>query len=189
LGRTKLSMATARAVLAWYEHVAVLPIADCVRDRENALAAVIALDQFPRNMFPRHTPSIRHGRKSSRDCRLRDRDRRAHQCQATTTIKPIDASPLDGCVAADRSAEGCQCRARGPESPRHRRSGCFYVLSLHPENVFGRCNLRRSRVSFRISRVCSSQLQSRCNVRLPPSATGLRHGTAVRRFVSILLEK
>ena len=41
--------------LAWYEHVAVLPIAECVRDRENALAAVIALDQFPRNMF-RGTP-------------------------------------------------------------------------------------------------------------------------------------
>ena len=41
--------------MAWYEHVAVLSIADCVRDRENALAAVIALDQFPRNMF-RGTP-------------------------------------------------------------------------------------------------------------------------------------
>jgi uncharacterized protein (DUF924 family) len=41
--------------LARHEHVAVLPIADCVRDRENALAAVIALDQFPRNMF-RGTP-------------------------------------------------------------------------------------------------------------------------------------
>ena len=33
----------------------MLPIADRVQDRENALAAVIALDQFPRNMF-RGTP-------------------------------------------------------------------------------------------------------------------------------------
>jgi uncharacterized protein (DUF924 family) len=41
--------------LSWHEHVAALPSADCVRDAETAIAAVIALDQFPRNMF-RGTP-------------------------------------------------------------------------------------------------------------------------------------
>src|SRR5262245_44323759 len=38
-----------------HEHVAALPTADCVRDAECAIASVIALDQFPRNMF-RGTP-------------------------------------------------------------------------------------------------------------------------------------
>jgi len=38
-----------------HEHVAALPTTDCVRDAECAIAAVIALDQFPRNMF-RGTP-------------------------------------------------------------------------------------------------------------------------------------
>src|SRR5262252_4823371 len=37
--------------LVRHEHVAELPIADCVRDGQCAAAAVIALDQFPRNMF------------------------------------------------------------------------------------------------------------------------------------------
>ena len=41
--------------LARHEHVAALPTMDCVRDAERAIAAVIALDQFPRNMF-RGTP-------------------------------------------------------------------------------------------------------------------------------------
>jgi len=41
--------------LARHEHVAALPTLDCVRDAERAIAAVIALDQFPRNMF-RGTP-------------------------------------------------------------------------------------------------------------------------------------
>ena len=41
--------------LARYEHVGVLPVADCVRDAETAMASVITLDQFPRNMF-RGTP-------------------------------------------------------------------------------------------------------------------------------------
>lgn len=34
-----------------HEHIAALPIADCLRDARQAVAAVIALDQFPRNMF------------------------------------------------------------------------------------------------------------------------------------------
>src|SRR5262245_20910358 len=38
-----------------HEHVAALPTADCVRGAETAIAAVLALDQFPRNMF-RGTP-------------------------------------------------------------------------------------------------------------------------------------
>ena len=41
--------------LAHHEHIAVLPVADCVRAAETAMASVIALDQFPRNMF-RSTP-------------------------------------------------------------------------------------------------------------------------------------
>jgi uncharacterized protein (DUF924 family) len=41
--------------LAHHEHVAVLPVGNCVRDAETAMASVIALDQFPRNMF-RGTP-------------------------------------------------------------------------------------------------------------------------------------
>jgi uncharacterized protein (DUF924 family) len=40
---------------ARHEHVEALPILDCVRDAECAIAAVITLDQFPRNMF-RGTP-------------------------------------------------------------------------------------------------------------------------------------
>jgi uncharacterized protein (DUF924 family) len=56
LGKTKLSIDNcASAFLAWYEDVAVLPIADCVRNREKALATVIALDQFSRNII-RGTP-------------------------------------------------------------------------------------------------------------------------------------
>jgi uncharacterized protein (DUF924 family) len=34
-----------------HERVAALPTADCVGNAESAIAAVIALDQFPRNMF------------------------------------------------------------------------------------------------------------------------------------------
>jgi uncharacterized protein (DUF924 family) len=41
--------------LTRHEHVAALPTADCVSRTEMAIAAVIALDQFPRNMF-RGTP-------------------------------------------------------------------------------------------------------------------------------------
>jgi uncharacterized protein (DUF924 family) len=41
--------------LARHEHIVSLPTADCVREAESAIAAVIALDQFPRNMF-RGTP-------------------------------------------------------------------------------------------------------------------------------------
>src|SRR5262245_35841375 len=41
--------------LARHEHVAGLLTSDCVRDAQAAVAAVIALDQFPRNMF-RGTP-------------------------------------------------------------------------------------------------------------------------------------
>jgi uncharacterized protein (DUF924 family) len=41
--------------LARHEHVATLPTLDCLVDAESAIAAVIALDQFPRNMF-RGTP-------------------------------------------------------------------------------------------------------------------------------------
>src|SRR5215470_10359109 len=41
--------------LPWHEHVAALPMAHCVQDAERAIAAVIALDQFPRNIF-RGTP-------------------------------------------------------------------------------------------------------------------------------------
>src|SRR5262245_35965828 len=41
--------------LARHEHVAAMPTADCVGNAEKAIAAVIALDQFPRNMF-RGTP-------------------------------------------------------------------------------------------------------------------------------------
>lgn len=37
--------------LAWHEQIARLPISDCLRHAEAAVAAVIALDQFPRNMF------------------------------------------------------------------------------------------------------------------------------------------
>ena len=40
--------------LAHHEHIAVLPVADCVRAAETAMASVIALDQFPRNMFRGH---------------------------------------------------------------------------------------------------------------------------------------
>jgi uncharacterized protein (DUF924 family) len=41
--------------LARHEHIAALPITECNLDAERAIAAVIALDQFPRNMF-RGTP-------------------------------------------------------------------------------------------------------------------------------------
>jgi uncharacterized protein (DUF924 family) len=37
--------------LARHEYIAALPVADCVREARSAVAAVIALDQFPRNMF------------------------------------------------------------------------------------------------------------------------------------------
>jgi uncharacterized protein (DUF924 family) len=41
--------------LAHHEHVAALPISNCVCEARTAIAAVVALDQFPRNMF-RGTP-------------------------------------------------------------------------------------------------------------------------------------
>jgi uncharacterized protein (DUF924 family) len=41
--------------LVLHEHVVGLPVENCVSDAERAMAAVIALDQFPRNMF-RGTP-------------------------------------------------------------------------------------------------------------------------------------
>jgi uncharacterized protein (DUF924 family) len=56
--------------LARHEHVATLPTADCVGDAERAIAAVIALDQFPRNMF-RDTP--RAFATDAKACAIADR--------------------------------------------------------------------------------------------------------------------
>jgi uncharacterized protein DUF924 len=137
--------------LAQHEHVAVLPVGNCVRDAETAMASVIALDQFPRNMF-RGTPrAFATDAKGPGDWRSRNREWLRGSIVKGPAHFPLLAVPARrGCGSAstghgaDGQARGYRTHPLGFGTQGHHRS--LRALSTPKQCTRQNVDSRRNRI-------------------------------------------